>query len=176
MRYEFSDGSELSYKLKKRNFPHLIGLQKLIDIPLISSFNDPTDPTVSAGFLISRIRKQRFLTDAIIRTSIYFPLIQDRYDNFSRENILSLSYTDVIVNFNPCLIGSSLKSDYILFEQRNVGYNHLGVAIDQVGNPYIETFFFDQTDSYIKNQKILHITKTQIFDKNGTLYLEDTFC
>lgn len=176
MRYEFTDGSELIYELKKRNFPHLIGLQKLTDIPLISSFNDSTNRTVSAGFLISRIKKQRFLTDSIVRSSIHFPLIEERYNNFSRENILNISYTDAIVDFNPDLVGSSLRSNYILFEQKNTGYNHLGVAIDQAGNPYIETFFFNQTDSYIRNQNIIHIAKTQIFDKDGSLYLEDNFC
>lgn len=33
-QYELEDGSVLAYTLKKKNFPHLIGLHKLIDIPI----------------------------------------------------------------------------------------------------------------------------------------------
>lgn len=47
--YEFDDGKLISYKLKKKNFIHLIGLHKLTDIPLISDFNDANKPQVSAG-------------------------------------------------------------------------------------------------------------------------------
>ena len=175
MQYELSDGSSISFEWKKRNFPHLLGLQKLVDIPLISNFNDPQNLTVSAGFLISRIKSERFLTEKIIRSSIYFPDIQERYEKFSRENLLTLSYTDVIVNFNPQLIGSVLNSKYILFEKRAAGYDYLGIAKDRSGRAYVETFFYNPTDIYIRNQKVLPITSLKIFDKQGNLYLEDIF-
>ena len=175
MQYELADGNVLAFQWKRKDFPHLIGLQKLVDIPLISNFNDPKNLTVSAGFIISRIKRERFLTDAVIRSSIYFPKIRERYENFSRENLLTLSYTDVIVDFNPDLIGSVLKSKYILFERKDAGYDHLGIAKDQSGGTYVETFFYNPTDIYIKNQRVLPITKLKIFDKQGNLYLEDVF-
>lgn len=56
-QYELEDGSVLAYTLKKKNFPHLIGLHKLIDIPIIADFNNPNKFKVSAGFIMSRVKK-----------------------------------------------------------------------------------------------------------------------
>ena len=111
-RYEFEDGSKVSYQFNKKNFPHLIGIQKLIDIPIIADFNNKNKPQVSAGFIVSRIKNEKFLTDAIIRNSIYFGDIEERYDKFGRDNLLTLSYTDAIVDFNARQIKSVLKSKY----------------------------------------------------------------
>lgn len=173
--YEFEDGNVLAYSLKKTYFPHLIGLHKLSDIPIIADFNNPQKTTVSAGFVTSRIKKERFLTDAIVQASIYYPKIKDRYNNFSRDNLLTLTYTDVIVDFNSELIGSTLKSKYILYESKNCGYNHLGIAFDNAQKPYVETFFFNSDEMYMRNQKVMKIKKACIFDKTGALYLEDKF-
>ena len=114
MRCEFVDGGEVSYTFHKKNFPHLIGLQKLIDIPIIN-------------------------------------------------------------DFNASKIGSVLKSNYILFENKGKGFDHLGIAVDKLGRTYVETFFYNSTDLYIKNQKIVKIKKVQIFDDMGNLYFEDNF-
>ena len=175
MRYEFVDGGEVSYTFKKKNFPHLMGLQKLIDIPIINDFNDPSKQKISAGFLISRIKKGRFLNENIVRSSSHFYEIQERFDNFSRDNLLTVSYTDVVIDFNASRIGSVLKSNYILFEKKGNGFDHLGVAVDKLGRTYVETFFHNTTDLYIRNQKVVKIKKVQIFDEMGNLYFEDNF-
>ena len=44
----------------------------------------------------------------------FYEKIKDRYENFSRDNLLTVTYTDAIVDFNSKLIGSSLQSKYIL--------------------------------------------------------------
>lgn len=123
--YELENGVKLEFKLKQTDFPHLIGLHKLIDIPIIRQFNDKSNKTVSAKYLIQKIKQQNLITEADVKGSCYFPDIQDRYTNFSKDNLLTVSYTDAIVDFDPSLIGSALTSDYILFEPRNGGYNHL---------------------------------------------------
>ena len=110
--YEFEDGNMIEFVPKQTDFPHLIGLHKLVDIPIIRQFNDKCNQTVSAKFLISKIKKETILTDEAIRNSKYFPKIEDRYNRFNKENILSLSYTDVILDFNPALIDSDLKAKY----------------------------------------------------------------
>ena len=110
--YEFEDGHMIEFVPKQTDFPHLIGLHKLVDIPIIRQFNDKCNQTVSAKFLISKIKKETILTDEAIRNSKYFPKIEDRYNRFNKENILSLSYTDVILDFNPALIDSDLKAQY----------------------------------------------------------------
>lgn len=173
--YEFENDKTIAFVPKQSDFPHLIGLHKLVDIPLIRQFNDKNNNTVSAKFLISKIKKETILTDEIIKSSLYFPKIEERYKRFNKENILSLSYTDVIIDFNPTLIGSDLKAKYVLFEEREQGcYNHLCVAETSTNQKYLESFFYEQSDLYLKNQKQIKIKSVKIFDNKGNLFLEDT--
>lgn len=154
--------------------PHLIGLHKLVDIPIIDQFNDVSNPTVSAKFLISKIKKESQLTESIIKNSVYFPDIEQRYQNFSKENLPTLTYTDAVVDFNASLINFRLRGDYILFEKKkSQGYNYLGVAKDAQQKRYAESFFYNATDHYIKNQMVVKVNKIEIYDRNGKVYLED---
>ena len=55
--YEFESGNKLAFSFQKEAFPHLLGLHKLEDIPLIRKFNNPKEKTVSAKYLIGKIRQ-----------------------------------------------------------------------------------------------------------------------
>ena len=174
MEYIFEDNSAISFKLKQTDFPHLLGLHKLIDIPVIRQFNDKNNRVISAKYINSKIKKQELLTENIIKRSIYFSDIEVRFNSFSKENILTMSYTDAIVDFNASLIGSNLKAKYILFEKKKQGYNHLCVAEDGKGKKYAESFFHNPTDLYLRNQRIIKIKRIRIYDGSGKLYLEDS--
>ena len=174
MEYVFENGDSLAFKLKQTDFPHLIGLHKLVDIPIVRQFNDKKNMTVSAKFIISRIKQEELLTDNIIRSSKYFSEISKRYEEFCKENILSMSYTDVIIDFDATKIGSHLKANHILYEQREgQGYNHLCIAQDVKNKKYAESFFFNPTSLYIQNQKTMKVKNVKIYDEKGNLYLED---
>ena len=174
IKYTLANEDVIDFKLKQTDFPHLIGLHKLVDIPLIGQFNDVSNSTVSAKFLISKIKKESQLTENIIKNSVYFPDIAQRYQNFSKENLLTLTYTDAIVDFDASLISSKLRGDYILFEnQKSQGYNYLSVAKDTQQKRYAESFFYNPSDRYIRNQKIVKVSKVEIYDTDGKLYLED---
>ena len=84
-----------------------------------------------------------------------------------------MSYTDVIVDFNASLIGSNLNAKYILFEKKMQGYNHLCVAEDGNGKQYAESFFYNSSDLYLRNQKTIKVKCIRIYDNYGDLYLED---
>lgn len=173
--YEFEDGTVVEFKPKQTDFPHLLGLHKLVDIPIIRQFNDKNNKTVSAKFLISKIKKETILTDNVIKNSVYFSDIEDRYDKFTKENLLSLSYTDVIIDFDASLVGSLLNAKYVLYEEKESGgYNHLCIAENAMTEKYLESFFYNPTDRYLKNQKKIKIKNVKIFDNKGNLYLEDT--
>ena len=175
IRYEFEDDSAIEFKLKQSDFPHLLGLNKLIDIPIIRQFNDIKNQTVSAKFLISKIKKEELLTESTVKSSLYFPKIQDRYENFCKENLLSITYTDAIIDFNPALLGSDLKARYILFEEKGIGtYNHLCIAQTLSHENYIESFFYEPSNRYLKGQKIIKVKKVIIYDDKGKVFLEDT--
>lgn len=173
MEYIFEDDSVISFKHKQTEFPHLLELHKLIDIPVIRQFNDKNNLVIGARYINSKIKKQELLTENIIRKSNYFPDIEVRFNSFSKENILTMSYTDVIVDFNASLIGSSLKAKYILFEKKKQGYNHLCIAEDVNGKQYAESFFYNSTDLYLHNQKTIKVECIRIYDNYGDLYLED---
>lgn len=51
--------------MKPTDFPHLIGLHKLIDIPIIRQFNDKMNTVIGAKYIISRIKKEDLLTESI---------------------------------------------------------------------------------------------------------------
>ncbi|MCI9126677.1 MAG: hypothetical protein HFG28_05710 [Eubacterium sp.] len=173
MEYELDNGDTIKVKLRQTDFPHLIGLHKLIDIPIIRQFNDKSNVTVSAKFIISKIKREQLLTENVIKHSNYFNLISKRYEHFTKDNILSLSYTDALIDFNADLICSSLKSKYILFEKKEQGYNHLCIAQSIKATKYVESFFYNSTDLYIRNQKLIKVKKIKIYDSKGNIYMED---
>ena len=61
VEYELDNGISLSVKLELSAFPHLIGLHKLTDMPIIRRFNDPNDKVVSAKYITQKIKQQKIL-------------------------------------------------------------------------------------------------------------------
>ncbi len=149
--YLLSNGMVIDFTYKEENFIHLLGLHKLTDIQLIQLFNDKSNKKVQTKYIISRIKKNKF-TDSMIKASVFYPDIESRYESFSYDNLTTLTYTDAIINFNPALIKSKIKSDYLLFEQKaNNEYTHLGSQeIIDIGLAYNEMLSAEQQGNYDK--------------------------
>lgn len=62
-RYEFEympkDGRKLTFIIRKDQFPHLIGIHKLVDIPIVARFNDSNDKRIKAIDMLSSIRNEK---------------------------------------------------------------------------------------------------------------------
>ena len=174
--YELENGVKVGVAYKEENFAHLLGLHKLKDIQLIQFWLDRTNKTVKLETVLKYIKNES-LTENMLKASVFYSDIQDRYENFSYENLTTLNYTDAVVNFNPKIIKSKLKSDYILFEEReNNEFNHMGIALDKnKGNRYVETFFHEPSDKYIAGQTIVKVKKFCLYDMDGNIIVEDTF-
>ncbi len=173
--YTFDDGTTIDFIYKKENFLHLLGLHKLQDLQLIQFWQDRTNHSVKLDTVMRRIKNEAF-TDSMVHGSVFFPRIEERYNNFTYDNLTTLNYTDAIVDFNPVIINSKLQSDYILFESRKAGYNHMGVALDSIkGERYVETFFYEQNSIYLAGQKIVKIRKYEFLDRNGNTIIRDEF-
>ena len=114
---------------------------------------------------------------SMVQASVFYPSIQERYENFSYNNLTTLNYTDAIVNFNPTLINSKIKSDYILFEEKDSQvYNHMGIAMDyNTGTRYIETFFHQDTDMYKKGQTIVKVKSFALYSPDTNVIVTDSF-
>ena len=45
--------------------------------------------------------------------------------SLSKKKIGQIGMTDVILDFNPALMGSDLKAKYVLFEEKEQGWHHI---------------------------------------------------
>ena len=174
--YVLSNEMMIDITYKEDNFIHLLGLHKLKDIQIIQMFNDKDNKKVQTRYIISRIKKSRF-TDAMVKSSVFYEEIAERYESFTYENLITLTYTDAVINFDPKRINSKIKSDYLLFEEKeNHEYNHLGIAKDPISNKrYIETFFHQSTDMYIQNQQLVKVKSFTLYSPDNQIIVTDSF-
>ena len=174
--YVLSNEMMIDFTYKEDNFIHLLGLHKLKDIQIIQMFNDKDYKKVQTSFIISRIKKSLF-TDAMVKSSVFYEEIAERYESFTYENLITLTYTDAVINFDPKRINSKIKSDYLLFEEKeNHEYNHLGIAKDPISNKrYIETFFHQSTDMYIQNQQLVKVKSFTLYSPDNQIIVTDSF-
>ena len=174
--YVLSNEMMIDFTYKEDNFIHLLGLHKLKDIQIIQMFNDKDNKKVQTRYIISRIKKSRF-TDAMVKSSVFYEEIAERYESFTYENLITLTYTDAVINFDPKRINSKIKSDYLLFEEKeNHEYNHLGIAKDPISNKrYIETFLHQSTDMYIQNQQLVKVKSFTLYSPDNQIIVTDSF-
>ena len=164
--YLLANSKSIEVIYKEENFAHLLGLHKLKDIQLIQFWQDKNNKKVKLKDVIRRIKNSTF-TDAMIKSSVFYPDIKDRYESFSYDNLTTLTYTDAIIDFDPTIIKSKIKSDYLLLEEKNQTYIHLGIALDKnTGNRYIETFFHQPSDMYIVLFSVLYGVTPPYFQSN----------
>ena len=148
---------------------------KLKDIQLIQFWQDKNNKTIKLKEVIRRIKNLTF-TDAMVKSSVFYSDIKDRYESFSYDNLTTLTYTDAVIDFDPTIIKSKIKSDYLLFEEKNKTFNHLGIALDKnTGNRYIETFFHQTSDMYIAGQTVVKVKGFKLYDANKHIIVEDCF-
>lgn len=176
IEYELYDGTSINTSYAEEAFLHLIGLHKLDDIQIIQFWIDTNNKSVKRRDVIKQILDEK-LTDSIIRSSVKFQQIKERYEYFCYDNLTTLNYTDAVINFNPSVINSGLKADYILFEERPKNeYNHMTIAYDSVGGyRYVESFFHEPSTKYITGQRIVKVKRFTIKNADGSVIVEDVF-
>ena len=153
-RYILENGTVIKVQFTPGYFHHLLGLQKLSDIPLVtkSPRNKPT--YIYRGILSGVIN----LED--IQKSNYFHEIESRLKHFPQINRL-IEFEKIIVDFDPNLINSKLtKANYVLFKRSNDNmYLNLFLMTDNV-SPDMQiplTFLPDMTDYYTYGQRVMRI-------------------
>ena len=176
IEYMLANGLKIEYFYREENFVHLLGLHKLDDLQLVQFFNDTNNKMVNTKYVIRRIKQERF-TDSMVRASVNFHEIEERYERFSYDNLTTITYTDAVIDFDPTLIPSKIKSDYLLFEEKGVGkYNHLGLALDaSTGTRYIETYFHRPDNAYIAGQTVVKVSNFTLYDAENKVIVCDKF-
>lgn len=80
----------------------------------------------------------------------------------------------MIVDFDPSQMNSRLKARYVLYEEKDPGtYNHLSIAETAKNEKYLESFFYEPSDLYLRNQTKIKIKTVKIFDNKGKLFMQD---
>lgn len=154
----------------KKHFHHLIGLQKLKDIPPLIVNKDTNSTTT----IYNNIKNDR-ITYAQISKSAFFSEISERIDNFSKIN--NLIFEKVIINFDKNKVPSApnyiplIKAEYILYKKNRNDYFHLCLGDTNNTNTiatsntyYPETFLVQHDDYYVVGQtelKVEHINIEQ---------------
>ena len=160
--YTLETGMILHVYFIPGSFHHLIGLQKLIDIPLVTKSRRNNPVYIFKNILDGVIT----LND--IQKSSYFSDIKSRLNHFSQIKRM-VEFEKIIVNFNPSLINSKLtKADYILYKRSNDNlYLNLFLKLDSSNNKkHIPlTFLPHLTDYYTYGQEIVKIVSMDILER-----------
>jgi len=118
--------------------------------------------------IYSHIKKKK-ITFSNLKGQLTFSDIETRIIKFSRiKDLLDLKSGDEIIEFNNLLLKNcSLKSEYIIFDEKTGETLHLGLAKGSKKH-YPETWFIRENKSsnkYIKNQKRVKIKKVRKIKK-----------
>ena len=157
--YTFYLDCDLSVKVEFRDFyfHHLVGLQYLTDIVQVKK----ELPNNSASAIYKKILKGK-ITHYFIRKSVFYNKIDERISHFidlgeviSSEFIVDFDYTKVPK--------TDLMSKYLLYKKYENGYSILGLKYNDERDVYIpETFIFEHTDYYVKNQISYKVTDIKV--------------
>ncbi|MGU8479069.1 PBECR4 domain-containing protein [Clostridium perfringens] len=170
------DVIEISFRIE--NLPHLLGLNKLIDIEIFSKFANKKDKSVTATTIIKLMKHKdinKRITMDFIKKSRYFDKIyEEKIKYFSSENIIKALKNSIIIKFNPKDIKkfkTKLEDiDYLFYEiilGENGKYYHFGVgfSFEKNSKDYPKTFFARDDDDYIQQNKVYPTS----------LYIKDRF-
>lgn len=147
----------INFKFQSNHLPHLLGLNKLVDIPILLDYSNKKKSALEIynGIRYGSIDAEEF------KTSNYY---QEIYDNklkyFSSDRIMSLIKSTEIIKFNANEIKNFEtkldKVDYLFFElisETDRGYAHFGIAFTNENNKnHPNTFFVRKDDDYINGQ------------------------
>lgn len=158
--YELLNGNFLEVIFKKGNFPHVIGLHKIVDI---SEFNSLNNKTIKGSKIFSMVKDKDIKEETILNSPNY-KKIELRVDYFHKIN--DLVFNRVIYDFDRTKVRTYIKADLVLYTIEDGMYIHLFLVKDKFGKYVPMTFIVEPNDKYIKGQKDFPISKLSIKEKN----------
>lgn len=152
---------QLEITFSKHNLKHLLGLQKLKDINIVTENKAP---------VVYNLIKKNIVNDKLICGSQYYSKIEERILYFYL--IPTILQSKIIVDFDPSKIPDSYKSklqetDYILYHRIDSTTNaHLTLSEkdEQKHKCYPETFFVEHSQMYLTGQDFKDILNVEIIE------------
>lgn len=148
---EIEDGTEIHLSFKPSNFYHLIGLQHLTDIPAVINAKNK-------GGLVKQLLKDDKLVKQVEK-SAFFNSIRPRIETIDKlVEMLVSDRCEIIIDFDATILeATKLRSKYLLYKSEdNTTYFMLGIAQNQEGIYYPETYIVEPSKYYVSKQKILN--------------------
>ena len=140
-------GISVNAMFKADNFYHLTGLHYLTDIVQL----DKRLNNNSAKNIYKKILNNKIKQELIEKSEFYFK-IEKRLQKFCDYD--EIIFSKIVVDFDYTILPQTeLLSRYLLYKEYEDGYGILGLKYDYSKDIYVpETFIFNETDYYIKNQ------------------------
>lgn len=166
IKIPLDNGDIIKFSFKPQDLPHLLGLQYLVDNPVLFEYSQER---LSATKLYDKMcsnGNDAVDTDKFEESAYFEDLYQNRIKYFSSERILDIIQARQIVKFNPEKItdfSTKLeKLEYMFWkrykdEESNYGYFGIGFMASGKKSDinYPNTFFFRMDNIYICNQKVV---------------------
>lgn len=135
---------------KSKAFFHLLGFQHIKDIPRVCNAKNK-------GSFIKEFLRDDVLVQQV-QKSAYFEEVRPRIETFSRVcDMLISDQCEIIIEFDPSKLSSTkLRSRFLLYKTDDyTTYYLLGIAVDDNGAHYPETYIVEPSRYYVANQKLL---------------------
>jgi len=159
-----NNGDTIKFTFHRQDLPHLLGLQHLVDIPVLFEYSEKR---LSATELYNRMcsSEEDLIDPNEFEKSAYFPeLYERRIQYFSSELILDIIRAKQIVKFDCTKVTNFFtkleKIEYMFWKKYkdkddNYGYFGIGFMTNEKDGDvnYPNTFFFRLDDDYIANQR-----------------------
>lgn len=174
------NGDIIKFEFQPQDLPHLLGLQHLVDNPVLFEYSQER---LSATDLYKGICDGDIDSDEFEKSSYFGEVYQNRIKYFSSAMILDIISARQIVKFNPKNVKEFTtkldKLDYMfwkLIKDENNNYGYFGIGFMTTGKKsdanYPNTFFFRSDNQYIYNQHPVTPTSLMITDKMKRVILE----
>lgn len=157
-KYELLDKGEIEVIFKTENFPHVIGLHKLVNIKDLEKL----DKKLISGKKIYKELKIE-ITNEMILTSPHYPKIENRFNYFHK--IKELVFEKVIYDFDRSKVRTTIPADLVLYTIQDNLYIHLFLVKRKQGYFVPMTFIVEVDDRYVKGQTDYDIKKLVILEK-----------
>ncbi|MGL4760600.1 MAG: PBECR4 domain-containing protein [Sarcina sp.] len=173
------DGDIIQFSFKRENLPHLLGLNKLIDIEIFEKFKNKE---VTARDIFKQMKNGTINMEFISQSTRFKEVFENKIKYFSSENILKTIKNSVVIKFNPnsikCFNTKLDKVDYLFYEiviNEEGKYYHFGIGFSLQSNTenFPNTFFIRDNDDYVKNeQDKVFPTSIYIEDQDKKIYFK----
>jgi hypothetical protein len=170
VRIPMNTGDIINFEFKPSHLPHLLGLNKLLDIPVLLDYSNKKR---SAYEIYMGIKNGDIDSEEFKKSKYYPEIFKDKIAYFSSERIMNLINSTSIIKFDPSKIKDFEtkleKVDYLFYEIISAtenGYVHFGIAFttkDDINHP--NTFFARENDDYIRKQISAYPYSLYIRDK-----------